>query len=289
MSNIQKLRVLSQIFSPPVFQKIVRDDDCITFHKQVARYFDSSSCQTNLDVINSSYKSLQQRYRCEYVYKNKLMVDIIKNHCLKSTVIINELKIGGSKADLVMLNGAIRVYEIKTELDRLDKLAKQISDYQKFADEVNIVTDEKYAERLRSECADSSIGIIAMNNQNKLVTIKEAQKNNSLFHFDTIYKILRKQEYLDLVAENFGAIPSVPNTKIFRACYELLSNIDIVEFQKQVMNKLKERKLTSPSLLKSSKTPLALKHICNSLDFNEHEYQKLYNFLASNRLYAKFD
>ncbi len=281
MKTIQKLRVLSQIFSPPMFQKIVREDDYVLFQKQIDKYCNTTSYETNLDIIKSLYKSLQKQYRCEYIYKNNLIIDIIKTHSLKSTLTLNELKIGASKADLVMLNGAVRVYEIKTELDGLEKLAKQINDYQKFANEVHIVTDEKYAKKLQVEYENTSIGIIALNAKNKLETIKEADANKSFFDFETIFKILRKQEYLDLVAVNFGSVPDVPNTKIFRACYELLATIDIVDFQKQVLNKLKERKLLNPDLLKSSKTPRELKHICNSLDFNEQEYQRLYNFLAT--------
>jgi hypothetical protein len=210
-----------------------------------------------------------------------LIIDIIKTHGLESTLTFNELKVGSSKADLVMLNGSVRIYEIKTELDGLDKLEKQINDYKKFAHEVHIVTDEKYAKKLYDDYKNTSIGIIALNNKNKLETVKEANINESCFDFDTIFKILRKQEYLDLVAVNFGSIPGVPNTKIFRACYELLATMDIVDFQKQALNKLKERKLLNPDLLKSSHTPRELKQICNSMDFNKQEYQRLYNFLAT--------
>ncbi len=281
MEKVQNLRILSQIFSPPMFKKIVREDDFVLFQKQTEKFFKASSYNTNLDIIKSLYKLLQKQYRCEYVYKNNLVLKLIKEHSLKTTLILNELKIGASKADLVMLNGAVRVFEIKTELDDFSKLSKQLNDYQKFADRVSIVTDEKNAKKLKIEYADTNIGIIVLDANNKLQTIKEAGSNTSLFDFDTIFKILRKQEYLDLIADNFGFIPDVPNTQIFRVCYELLASRDIVDFQKQVMNKLKERKLLKPDLLKSSNTPKELKHICNSLDFNEQEYHKLYNFLAT--------
>ena len=284
MYNVQNLRVLSQIFSPPMFQKIVRENNTLLFERQTTKYFNASSYETNLDIIKSLYKTLQQQYRCEYVYKNNLVQSLIKEHSLKTTLILNELKISASKADLVMLNGAVRIFEIKTELDDFSKLSKQLADYQKFADEVNIVTDKKNAEKLKVEYENTSIGIIVLDTKNKLQTIKEASSNTALFEFDTIFKILRKQEYLDLVADNFGYIPDVPNTLIFRACYELLACIDIIVFQKQVLNKLKKRKLHKPDLLKSSNTPRELKHICNTLDFNEQEYHKLYNFLATERV-----
>lgn len=281
MGKVQDLRVLSQIFSPPMFQKIVREDDFVLFLRQTSKHFKSTSHSTNLDIIKSLYKSLQKQYRCEYVYKNNLFLDIIKEHGLKETLILNEFKVGASKADLVMLNGMVRIFEIKTELDDFSKLSKQINDYQKFANEVNIVTDEKNAEKLKVEYANTNIGIIVLDANNKLQTVQIAGSVTALFDFDIIFKILRKQEYLDLVTDNFGVIPNVPNTLIFKACYELLASIDIIDFQKQVLNKLKERKLQKPDLLKSSNTPRELKHICNSLNFNEQEYYKLYNFLAT--------
>jgi hypothetical protein len=281
MVTVQNLRILSQIFSPSMFQKIVRQNDTVLFEKQTTNYFNASSYSTNLDIIKSLYKIFQKQYRCEYIYKNNLVLKLIKEHSLKTTLILNELKISASKADLVMLNGAVRIFEIKTELDSLTKLSKQLFDYQKFADEVSIVTDEKNGEKLKVEYTNTNLGIIVLDTKNNLQTIKEATSNTELFEFDTIFKILRKQEYLDLVADNFGFVPDVPNTLIFKACYKLLSSIDIIDFQKQVLNKLKERKLQKPDLLKSSNTPKELKHICNSLDFNENEYHKFYNFLAT--------
>jgi len=284
MKKSQNLRVLSQLFSTAIFQKIVREDDFSLFHERIHKYTKVAHDRTNLDLLKSLYKTLQKQYRCEYVYKNNLVSKLIKEHCLKTTLILNELKIGTSKADLVMLNGSVRVFEIKTELDDFSKLSKQLRDYQKFADAVYIVTDEKYAKRLESEYGQTPFGIITLDTKNNLCTIKDACTDRSLFDFDTIFKILRKQEYLDLTAKNYGFIPNVPNTQIFKVCHQLLSEINIVTFQKQVLLKIKDRRLKEPALLTASQTPKELKHICNSLDFSTIEYQKLYNFLSSNSL-----
>lgn len=279
--NSESLRILSQLFSPAFFGAIVRENNFGLFEKKVAKFIDLSTYNTNTEIIKDLYKHLQKQYRCEYIYKNSLFVHIIKKFGLKDTVTLNELKIGWSKADLVLLNGSIRVFEIKTELDDLSKLSKQLSDYQKFADKTYVVTDGKYAKKLTAEYNNTNVGLLVLNEKNKLETIKEAESNLLFFDFETIFKILRKQEYLDLVKDNFGLVPDVPNTKIFKVCYELLSKLELTSFQKQVLNKLKERKLQHPHLLKSAQTPKELKHICNSLDFSYIEYQNLYNFLAT--------
>lgn len=277
---MQELRIISQLFSPAVFKKIVREDDYTLFQKRVEKYL-NISYDSNLEALKYFYKTLQKQYRCEYIYKNNITIDIIKNYSLNDTLILNEFNIGLSKADLVMLNGAIKIYEIKTELDSLEKLKKQIEDYQKFAEKIYVVTDEKFIDKIESEEYYNNIGIIILDSKNKLKTIKNAKVDYSFLHFETIFKVLRKQEYLDLVLDNFNYIPDVPNTKIFRTCYELLNQVNIIDFQKQVLSKLKERKLTNPELLKSSHTPYELKHLCNTLDFNESEYNKLYDFLMS--------
>ncbi|MGO3184496.1 MAG: sce7726 family protein [Aequorivita sp.] len=267
-----------------MFRNIVRKGDFVLFEKQTSKYLNTTGNDTNLDIIKTIYKALNKEYRCEYIYKNNLLLHIIKTYGLKKSLTFNELRIGASLADLVMLNGKVKIYEIKTELDNLEKLEKQIIDYKKFADEVYIVTDDKYAKKLLIKYNDTDIGIIILNSKNKLEVVKKAEISDLSFDFETIFKILRKQEYLDLVSDNFGYIPNVPNTKVFSTCYNLLSKIDIKDFQKQVLGKLKERKLKSPNLLKSKKTPVELKHICNSLDFNDSEYQKLYNFLETKNL-----
>jgi len=200
MESIQNLRILSQIFSPSMFEKIIRGQDTLSFIKKINKHFQSQKINhTNLEIIKVVYKALQKDYRCEYIYKNNLLLDIIKRYRLDNTLTLNELKIGSSKADLVMLNGVIRIFEIKTELDGFSKLSKQISDYQKFADEVYVVTDEKYAQKIKIEYANTNVGIIVFNKNNKLIDEKKASNNDENLDFKTIFKILRKQEYLDFV------------------------------------------------------------------------------------------
>ena len=114
--------------------------------------------------------------------------------------------------------------------------------------------------------------------------MKEAIEKNDGFDFETLFKLLRKQEYLDLIKLNFEFIPDVPNTQIFKVSYKLLQGIDIVLFQKQVLNVLKQRKIERPDLLLSERTPSELKLICNTLDFNEDDYEQLYHFLNKQNL-----
>lgn len=277
--EIENLRALSQIFTPSNFKKVVREKDFSLFERKISKHYVKHNANNNLQLIKNLYSHLQTNYRCEYFFKNKLFNKILKQYSLTTTTVFNEFKIGNSKADIMLLNGCIKIFEIKTELDDLTKLKKQINDYQKIAEIINIVTDSKFVNKLLLEYNNTDIGIIEFTDKNSLKIHKKARENCGAFEFDTMFKLLHKKEYLYLVKKNFNFIPDVPNTKTFRVCYELLQSVDIVDFQKQVLMILKKRNIECPDLLKSNDTPNELKHICYTLDFNSNEYDQLFNFL----------
>ena len=125
----------------------------------------------------------------------------------------------------------------------------------------------------------TTIGVIEFTEMNVFKEHKKAESNLSSFNHSTIFKTLRQAEYIEITKETFGFIPDVPNTKIFRACLELVSSLDLSDFQKKAFNQLKKRKIKCPDLLASDKTPFELKQICYTLDFSNEEYKALYKFL----------
>ena len=283
--NIENYRILSQIFTPNIVRNIVKENSIGLYNRKIKKHLKTNkNLTTNSQILSELYSLLEKDYRCEYIYKNQIFQNLISKYSLENSSIFSEFKVGGSIADLFFLNGSIRIYEIKTELDTLTKLEKQIEDYFKVANKVYIVTDENYSEKILSKYENSKVGIIKFTSDFKLCFVKEAIEKNDGFDFETLFKLLRKQEYLDLIKLNFEFIPDVPNTQIFKVSYKLLQGIDIVLFQKQVLNVLKQRKIERPDLLLSERTPSELKLICNTLDFNEDDYEQLYHFLNKRNL-----
>ena len=279
--NIANLRSLSEIFTTSNFNKVVRQKDYKLTEKKLREHYSIERTNTTYKkVLGSLYLELQSEYRSEYFYKNNLLNRyLLKQYSLSTTSVFNEFKIGNSIADFVLLNGTARIFEIKTDLDGLEKLEKQLNDYKQFADLIYIVTSSKYINKLVHDYSDSTIGVIEFTPRNTFKEHKEAESNSLFFNHLTLFKSLRKAEYLDIVNSYFGYIPDVPNTKIFRACFELISSIEVIKFQKLTFNKLKKRKIKCPALLESKKTPFELKQICYTLDFSEQEYNLLYTFL----------
>lgn len=280
-TNIDSLRVLSQIFTPSTFRRVVREQDYKSTEKRLKKYFIQDSFEMSYRaVLEQLYKELQEEYRNEYFFKNSLFNKfLLKKYSLSTTTVLSEFKIGNSIADFVLLNGSARIFEIKTDLDGLDKLEKQLNDYRQFADLIYIVTSSKYVERIKVDYATSTIGIIEFTKKNTFKEHKKATSNFSFFNHETIFKTLRKPEYLDIVCETFGYIPDVPNTKVFKTCLNLIKELNVETFQKLAFGKLKERKIEEPTLLESDKTPFELKQICYTLNFSESEYNTLHTFL----------
>lgn len=279
-NNIESLRSLSQIFSTANFKKIVRKKDYVNTFERIKKHTTPSLRLSNLELLNNIYNELSQSYRNEYIYKNILInKKLLKEYSLKTTIALNEFKIGSSIADFVLLNGKARIFEIKTELDGLDKLEKQIADYYSFATEVYIVTSSKHIQKLLEIYKGTNLGIIELTKKNSLKEIKPAKSNTDLLDYSIIFKSLRKNEYTKVLELNSIKIPNVPNTLYFKECLNLTKNIDIIDFQKSAIKVLKNRNIKNPDLLKDAKTPNYLKQICYSLNFSKLEYEELNSFL----------
>ena len=239
-NNIESLRSLSQIFSTANFNKIVRKKDYVNTFERIRKHTTISQNTTNSELFNNIYNELSLSYRSEYVYKNTLInKKLIKEYSLKTTIALNEFKIGNSIADFVLLNGKARVFEIKTELDGLNKLEKQIADYYAFATEVYIVTSSKHIKNILNIYKESKIGIIELTKKNSLKEIKSAISNTDLLDHSAIFKTLRKNEYIKVLELNSVEIPNVPNTLFFKECLNLTKKINTIEFQKTAIKVLK--------------------------------------------------
>lgn len=92
-------------------------------------------------MVSEIYNILKTEYRNEYYYKNTLLNKLLLGvHSVNTTTALTEIPIAKSKADFVLINGKAVVYEIKTELDNLERLESQINDYFKAFDHVAVVT-----------------------------------------------------------------------------------------------------------------------------------------------------
>ncbi len=174
------------------------------------------------------------------------------------------------------------MYEIKTALDNIDRLPSQIEDYKKAISKVCLVVSSKTILDVLKKYSSTEIGIYEFTEKHELLVHREAREDSIYLEHATLFRLLRKNEYLKIVQEYFGFVPNVPNTKIFSECLKLVSLMEATELQRLVFSQLKKRKLKCPDRLQSKETPYELKHLCYALDLSEAEYNKLYKFLGNN-------
>ena len=168
---------------------------------------------------------------------------MLKKHDYKKTIALTELPIANSKADFVMINGRGVVYEIKTELDNLDRINSQIMDYQKAFSEIFIVTYQENLEKVM-ELVPEKIGIMQLTKRKALKVIREPISDTSNFDYYTIFKLLRKGEFENIIKSNGFLLPEVVQFEYYKECFNLIQNIEIETLQAQMLKELKKRMKT---------------------------------------------
>lgn len=283
---IESARSLSQILSISFFKKVIYKDDTSMIRARLKKHYhnvSSSQSQKYGYIIADLYDVLKTNYCNEYIYKNTIVNELLlKKYGLEQTVLLNEFSINRSIADLILVNGEPVLYEIKTALDNTDRLPSQIEDYRKAISKICLVVSSKSVSEVLEKYSSTEIGVYEFTEEHELLVHREANENSIYLEHATLFRLLRKDEYLKIVQEYFGFVPDVPNTKIFSECLKLVSLINVTELQRMVFSQLKKRKLKCPDRLQSEETPYELKHMCYVLDLSEAEYDKLYKFLGNN-------
>ena len=166
-----------------------------------------------------------------------------KESCFVSA--LTELPVANSKSDFMAVdkNDVGIAYEIKTDLDSLQRLETQIRDYYKVFSSVYVVTGEKHFEEVETMLQNTNVGIIELTASNKLIYKKIAVCDATHLSHETLFKVLRKKEFESIVLKYFGELPHVSDFVYYRTCFELLKQLDILEFQKDVMHCLGQRNI----------------------------------------------
>jgi len=168
---------------------------------------------------------LFRNYRNEYIYKsaiaNKILLGI---HSLNTSFMLTEFRAADCKADAVILNGTSSVYEIKSEFDNLDRLKRQLSAYRQVFDHVHVITSYEQLEKV-SQVVDESVGLMVLGDRQSICTVRNSQSMKHYTKPDMIFDSLRKHEYVEIVKKEFGALPDVPNTRIYADCKALFCKL----------------------------------------------------------------
>lgn len=229
-------------------------------------------------MISEIYSVLQTEYRNEYFYKNTILNKLLLGvHKPTTTTALTEVAVGRSKADFVLINGRANVYEIKTQLDNLDRIESQIANYFKAFTCVTVLTCEDHVDALRKRLESSPVGICILTKSGKIRKEKEAHEYTGDLNKDTIFRILRKEEYEELLKKHYGFLPSVSQFDYYKACKRMFCQIAMPDAYTEFVAILKKRGQVNVELYKQ--IPYELKFLIYFSDFKADDYRKIQYFL----------
>ena len=187
------------------------------------------------------YALLFQTYRSEYIYKNAIAQKILIGvHSLRTTSMLTEFRTGICKADVVLLNGTSAVYEIKSAYDSIERLKRQIAAYRQLFDNIHVITADSHLMRVR-EAVGSDIGLMVLTNRNTISTVQKPKSLKMAVQPSVIFDSLRKNEYQQIIKMHFGAIPNMPNTRMYQACHDLFCSFAPTVAHDAMVTVLKKR------------------------------------------------
>ena len=226
-------QILSRFFSKQVLLDLITNGSNNLYHSCVNRLLqeDQVNSNSNLGVIKELYAISERFYRNEYFYKNTILNKLLLGrHSIKTTIALNEVPIDKSVADFILINGKAVLYEIKSEIDNIDRLNAQIENYYKAFDTVYVVTHEGNEQTVLRNIENDNVGIIVLTKRNQLSERKEAKSDSSRLINESIFKILRKREYENIIRRVFGKLPSTSAIMYYRECLSWVNEIKPFQF-----------------------------------------------------------
>lgn len=273
------MTLLNRIFSRPTLRNLLTFGYDDAYAAVVERYLPHLLTGSNRDVFTSTYEMLVSDYRNEYFYKNTIVNKVLSDRFnLNTATALSELPIGGSIADLIIINGTGLVYEIKTELDNLDRLENQVADYYKAFDQVCVITSESHYDKVEEIFAYSNVGVSVLTNDNAIIPKKPSKRDQTSLDSDVMFRILRKQEYETILLKHFGYLPDVVPVRHYRECKEMFGRISPIQAYEYMLQELRLRNQTDAQAFESV-VPYELKSLVYFSGFRSRDYIRLREFL----------
>ena len=105
---------------------------------------DVSYIENIRDFYNSA---ILLRYPNEATIKAAFLNQVLFKQ--QKDITVFELPVGGSRVDLCKINGSSIAYEIKTKYDNLNRLGKQLADYQKVFEQVYVICSTQHVDAVK--------------------------------------------------------------------------------------------------------------------------------------------
>lgn len=282
MTETQRSRLIARIFSRPVLDDIARRGTA----KHVAKRLAGLGVRTAkrgaavADLFDASLAELGREFRCEYVYKAAIANRIVfGRHSPRTSSMSIELGVAGSIIDVAVFNGTSTAYEVKTEYDSHRRLNTQTPAYLRAFDSVYVVTHPDLARRYAS-LVDERVGILCLTDKGSLREVRKSVRDISRIETTVVFRMLRRQEYMDAVHKHFGPQPAMPNGRLHQHYEQLFCRLTSPQAHKVLVSTMRARTTDEDSVAFVSSLPQSLRVLAYETPLSRPKRQRLLDALA---------
>lgn len=278
--DASQLAALARLFSSGVFREVARKGESPLFSRLVKE----SGLATEATYLAKPIRNLfdaafsllkKKHYRHEYAYKAAITHKVLLGaHKLHTASMLTEFRVGGCKADVVILNGTSTVYEIKSERDRLDRLQDQISAYRKVFAKVNVITGENHVKEVLAS-VPSDVGILILTDRYQISPVREPTEDTGRVVSEAIFDSLQRDESRRIMESLGVSVPEVPNTQLHQAMRERFSKLEPHQAHAGMVRVLRETRSLLPLSELIDSLPDSLRPVALSTPLRKQDHQRL--------------
>jgi putative bacteriophage protein len=241
--NKSEASALSRLFSAAVLRDFSKEARSPLFARMLSRTRLSSQMPPEATVgttLDEAFKLLRKsKFRDDYVYRNAITEKILLGrHNLNTATLLNEVRAGSCKADVVVLNGTSTAYEIKSERDSLFRLKNQIENYRQVFATVNVVVSKSHLSGVL-QIATEDVGVITLSERFRFQTVRAPQSHPERVIPTMILDILRLDEATAILSHLGQEIPNVPNTRIRSELRRAFAKLEPMTVHNEMVKTLK--------------------------------------------------
>lgn len=227
-------------------------------------------------VFDQAYDTLTMMHRSEYVFKNTLVSKKIFGHHRPTTASAAiEFPVGKSVADVMVLNGTITAYEIKTDFDSFVRLPTQLADYGAIAEQVYVVTSSRRASTA-VDVTPNHVGVLALTAKGSLSVQRHATSSQEFLSHRALFRALRVAERRELL-RGLGRAPSDASTS---AMHTAFCAVPIPELYPVVTTMLKRRFADSAMAADNPTAPRSLRALICGTELSQSARSRLFSRLS---------
>lgn len=179
----------------------------------------------NIDNHNDVSNLTKYKIHCninDFLFEHHFGEIVIKGLLVKEfndQVFAFEVPTITSRLDFLIINGHTNAFEIKSKLDKLDKIVKQIDDYQKVFEYVNLVVDPSHLSEI-CEIIPEEIGIYIY--ESKALKMKRIACSNKSIDPESQLNIFTKKELKQHFNRPKSEVLSSFSPKEINQCFRLM-------------------------------------------------------------------